>query len=1238
MPAWRRCRRTRLVCARFVEDDLDAYAAIVAEPEVCRYLGNGGPSTATDAWRQIAVFLGHAQLRGYSQEAALVERSTGALVGRAGSGSREGWPGLEVGWVLAPWVWGRGYATEAGLAWRDYAFRELGATELVSLIHRDNLRLGPRRGADRPPAAGGAGVRRPARACSTASRAAGAGRALGYPVDAVIARYTRPDLGAVWTDEAAPCELAGGRARGARGVGRAGRRAAPRRSRPIRARRARRRRPSAGEIERRTHHDVIAFTERSPSRSATHARWFHYGLTSSDVVDTALALQLRDAGALLLAGVDRALAAALARAPRSTARTPCMGRTHGVHAEPTTFGLKLLGWVVRARPRPRAARRARSRACASASSRAPSARTATSTRASRSSRCARLGLGGEPVADAGRPARPPRRAARSARAPAAARSTASPRRSATCSAPRCARRRSRSRRARRARPRCRTSATRSRCERICGPGARRARPTRSSASRTCRSGTSATSRTPRPSAWCCPTRPRARLPARPLRLGHRGPRGRRGADAAQHRRVARAARSAGRVLLALVEAGLAREAAYGSCSATRCARGTTSEPLRELAEADPERPRRSTSTRCSTRRLRPRTSHRLRRTPTALRSRRREEPSCLKRSTTSPPARCASSTRSRRPPAARRDRPHLGLRRRPAHADPRQGPRADRPVGRSGSRARRDIVPEPRVSRGWRAAEELRDPAAAATCRRLEMLPVECVVRGYLAGSGWKDYRATGAVCGIGCPTGLREADRLPEPIFTPATKARDRPTTRTSRPTGARELVGDERYAEVERVSLALYRRPPSGARARHHPGRHEVRARARRRRRGSCSATRRSRRTPRASGRPTSTRRAARRRPTTSSSCATGWRRWLGQDGAGARAARTRSSPARRRATARPTSVSPGAPSTTTSPRRWCAVKVTVLVRPKEGILDPQGEAIGTLAAPASATHAAARGPAAFVELEVEAADADEARASVERRRALLANALIERYEVIVDAASRSSVTAAPSASSPSPARATTATRCAPSARSAARPVPLWHGDADLPDVGAVLLPGGFSYGDYLRCGAIARFAPVMRRSRPSPARAARCSASATASRCCARPACCRACCAPNTSVASSAATSIARRARRLALHAAAAPGRRAAIPVKHHDGAWFARRRSSTAELERGGPGGAALRARTRTARSADVACVTNEAGNVLGLMPHPEHAVDALLGSTDGAVILGGSWPPSPSARSSRRNYC
>jgi phosphoribosylaminoimidazole-succinocarboxamide synthase len=91
-------------------------------------------------------------------------------------------------------------------------------------------------------------------------------------------------------------------------------------------------------------------------------------------------------------------------------------------------------------------------------------------------------------------------------------------------------------------------------------------------------------------------------------------------------------------------------------------------------------------------------------------------------------------------------------------------------------------------------------------CRRLEMLPIECVVRGYLAGSGWKDYQASGEVCGHALPTGLRESDRLPEPIFTPATKAETGHDENITREQAA-ELVGADRMAEVEAISLALYR-----------------------------------------------------------------------------------------------------------------------------------------------------------------------------------------------------------------------------------------------------------------------------------------------------------------------------------------------------------------------------------------------------------------------------------------------
>ena len=99
----------------------------------------------------------------------------------------------------------------------------------------------------------------------------------------------------------------------------------------------------------------------------------------------------------------------------------------------------------------------------------------------------------------------------------------------------------------------------------------------------------------------------------------------------------------------------------------------------------------------------------------------------------------------------------------------------------------------------------LRDDGRSTECRRLEMLPIECVVRGYLSGSGWKDYVATGATSGHVLPAGLAESDRLPAPIFTPATKAQEGHDENIDA-RAASELVGAERFREVERVALALY------------------------------------------------------------------------------------------------------------------------------------------------------------------------------------------------------------------------------------------------------------------------------------------------------------------------------------------------------------------------------------------------------------------------------------------------
>ncbi len=119
----------------------------------------------------------------------------------------------------------------------------------------------------------------------------------------------------------------------------------------------------------------------------------------------------------------------------------------------------------------------------------------------------------------------------------------------------------------------------------------------------------------------------------------------------------------------------------------------------------------------------------------------------------------------------------------------------------------RDIVPNHLL--------ELRDDGRSTVCRRLEMLPIECVVRGYLSGSGWKDYLATGAVCGQPLPAGLRESERLPEPIVTPATKAASGHDENIDEARAA-ELCGEERYAAAREAALALYRFGAAHAEAR--------------------------------------------------------------------------------------------------------------------------------------------------------------------------------------------------------------------------------------------------------------------------------------------------------------------------------------------------------------------------------------------------------------------------------------
>jgi RimJ/RimL family protein N-acetyltransferase len=129
----------RLLLRPLGESDLDAYAAMVADPEVMRFLGEGRTLDREDAWRSMAMLIGHWTLRGFGMW-ALEERATGAFVGRVGLHYPEGWPDREVGWALCREHWGKGYAIEAARAALDHAFDALGWERAISLIHRENVR------------------------------------------------------------------------------------------------------------------------------------------------------------------------------------------------------------------------------------------------------------------------------------------------------------------------------------------------------------------------------------------------------------------------------------------------------------------------------------------------------------------------------------------------------------------------------------------------------------------------------------------------------------------------------------------------------------------------------------------------------------------------------------------------------------------------------------------------------------------------------------------------------------------------------------------------------------------------------------------------------------------------------------------------------------------------------------------------------------------------------------------
>ena len=129
----------RLTLRPFAAADLDAYAAMCADAEVMRHIGRGGPVGRDAAWGQLALFLGHWPLCGHGMW-AIERRADARLIGRAGYIAPEGWPGLELGWLLARDAWGQGYAAEACRAALDWGQEHAGIRRPISLIRPGNER------------------------------------------------------------------------------------------------------------------------------------------------------------------------------------------------------------------------------------------------------------------------------------------------------------------------------------------------------------------------------------------------------------------------------------------------------------------------------------------------------------------------------------------------------------------------------------------------------------------------------------------------------------------------------------------------------------------------------------------------------------------------------------------------------------------------------------------------------------------------------------------------------------------------------------------------------------------------------------------------------------------------------------------------------------------------------------------------------------------------------------------
>ena len=632
----------------------------------------------------------------------------------------------------------------------------------------------------------------------------------GRGAAAMIPRYTLPEMGAIWTDEArferhAP-RRAGGRARPGRAAARC---RADALRRPCDAR-ARVDVERIAELERTTDHDVIAFVSQVAESIGPEGRYLHLGLTSSDVVDTGARAPVPGRGGPAARRPGRRHRRRRRAAPASTPGRSMMGRTHSVHAEPITFGLKLASWALELDRDRAAAPRRRRRPALRARSRARSAPTASSIPTSRPRCSTRSASAADPVSTQVVAARPPRRAS-SPRSPSpAARSSASRPRSATSSTPRSREVQEPFKAGQKgssAMPHKRNPIL---SERL-GGLARLLRGyavagledqalwherdiSHSSVERVVAARTRRSCST---TCSCASRRSSSGLVVRPERMRENIERG-------------LGLHASSRVLLALVEeGGLSREDAYAIVQRARPGAPRTS-GARSGSSWRPIRRVTARPAACVGSRPASTTRHLLRNVG------RRSSPGSTRWQPGAPGGRGDDHHRARLRALRQGARPlsrstptaccswpvgpALRLRRRPAHADPRQGPRPDRASRASGS-------PRPRGGHrrqppaGHRPARRCPQAFAAQAAElrgRIDDLPpgaASCPSRSSSAATSRAAAgRTTGArapSAASALPAGLRESDRLPEPIFTPSTKAEQAATTRTSTSTQVVALVG---------------------------------------------------------------------------------------------------------------------------------------------------------------------------------------------------------------------------------------------------------------------------------------------------------------------------------------------------------------------------------------------------------------------------------------------------------------